>query len=226
MADFISPTIKIVRGCVNMYTDFCTFKEECTSFRESLSRVVEVLEDFLEQLSVGNVAGTHTKLRRPMELLQGATKDGGEVLRKCSEKKKLLAFVFSRQLMGMLNKARRDVEESMRLLLVSSVRVQLSTRQMMEGVGERLEQLHNQINSSVASKHEVADLVRKIREHHNQQQGGTGALAQELSQVLVKMGVVSSEEDCIEQFDELQREAESLRIIGRASCRERVSIAV
>jgi hypothetical protein len=210
MADLISPTIKLVVGCVNMYTDFCTFKEECTLFRESLSNAEEVLEDFQQQLSKWNVTRTHTKLRRPMELLQGASKEGGEVLRKCSGRK-LLAFVFSRQLMGMLRKARRKFEEAMRLLLVLSVRVQVSTRQLMEGVGERLEKLHDQINSSVASEHEVADLIHKMQEHNSQQQGGAITIAQELSEVLAKMGVVSSEQDCGEQFDDLQSEAESLR---------------
>jgi hypothetical protein len=99
MADFVSPTIDLVRAYVTMYTDFRAFKDECTTFRRSLCNVIEVLEDVQEETSKENVAGS-TRLGRPMELLQGATKEGGEVLRKCSAKNTLIAFVSSRQLMG------------------------------------------------------------------------------------------------------------------------------
>jgi hypothetical protein len=208
MADLVSPTIELVRACVNMYTDFRAFKEECTTFRRSLCNVVEVLEDVQHEMARGNVTGT-TKLHTPMELLQSATREGGEVLKKCSSTKKLLAFAFSRQLMGMLNKARSDIEEAMRLLLVSSVRIQASTHHLMQGIGARLEQLQDQINSSYSSKHEVADLIRKELKQHERNQGHS--IAQALSDALVEMGVVDDTQDCAEQLDGLQREAEMLR---------------
>jgi hypothetical protein len=111
----------------------------------------------------------------------------------------------------MLNKAKSDIGEAMRLLLVSSVQIQVSTRHLMEGVGARLEKLHEQINSNESTKHEAADLVRmEVRKHQNKE-GVAGVVAHAVSEILVKMGVVSCELDFVEQFDDLQREAESLR---------------
>lgn len=189
MGDLVSPTIKVITTCVNLYTDFCAFQEECTTFRRSLCNVCEVLEGVQEEISRGHVSG-NTRLRRPMELLQTATEEGGQVLQTCSTTRKLLAFVFSRQLMGTLNKAKADIEEAMRLLQASSVRIQVSTRQMMDSVTARLDELHNQINDSFTNKHEVADM---IREAIQQRKGSHGAcIAMALSDNLVQKGVVSS----------------------------------
>jgi U-box domain len=210
MGDLVTPTIKVINACINKYTDFCAFKEECVTFRQSLCNVKEVLEDVAKEIAEGSgSSGSNTRLRRPMELLQTATAEGGEVLKKCSTKRTLLAFVFSRQLMGMLNKAKADIEEAMRLLQVSSVRIQVSTRRVMDSVSDQLVELHKQINASYTSKHEVADLIRAEMQQHHESHGAT--MAEALSDVLVKLGVVNSLQDCEAQFLELQKEADSIR---------------
>ena len=208
MADLLTPTINVIRTCTQKYTDFCVFEEECATFRRSLCNVMDVLNGFLEEFYEGKATG-NTRLRRPLELLLSATKEGEQVLEKCASKRKLLAFVFSRQLLGMLGKAKGDVEEAMRLLLLSSVQIQVSTRRVMDAVNESMVELHHLINDSCASKHAVADLIQRELELHRHNQAAT--LAQATSEVLVKMGVVSCAKEFDDQLVDLKLEADRLR---------------
>lgn len=89
MADVLTPTINLIRTCTAKYTDFCAFEEECTMFRRSLIHVVEVLTDFQKDLPMESPSpSNNTSLQRPLELLQTATKDGGDVLKHCCSKRR------------------------------------------------------------------------------------------------------------------------------------------
>ena len=113
--------------------------------------------------------------------------------------------------MGMLAKAKGDIEEAMRLLMVSSIRVQVSTRRIMESFSERLDELHEQINANYPGKHEVSDLIRtELKLHRNDQ--GTALTQAALSEVFVRSGVVKNAYDLADHLDDLRREAEGLRM--------------
>jgi hypothetical protein len=93
-----------------------------------------------------------------MELLQAATKDGAEVLKKRSSKK-LVTLLFSKQLMGILNKAKGDVEEVMRLPQTSNTGTQISTSEKMKrkienvkfGLGHKIENIKHDMATEVAA---------------------------------------------------------------------------
>jgi Leucine-rich repeat (LRR) protein len=110
--------------------------------------------------------------------------------------------------MGMLNKARGDVEEAMRLLQTSSIGAQISAsekvKQKIENVRSELGRKIDGIKHDVAS--EVAALLRSEMLHRQSQ--GWGAA---LSEALVRMGVVKNEQDCLSQIEDLKDEAASLR---------------
>jgi U-box domain len=209
MADIVSSTITLITACVNKYEEFYAFEEECKTFRRSLRNVVKVLKGVQKEIANADSSQQNTTLRAPMELLRAATTEGGRVLENCSNKRKLLAFVFSRQQMGMLGKAKADIEEAMRLLQASSVGIQVSTQQIVGRVSERLEKLNRQINASYASQNEVTELIRSEMRQHHERQGSTMAAA--LSDALVQLGVVSSPQDFAEQFAELRKEADTIR---------------
>jgi hypothetical protein len=119
------------------------------------------------------------------------------VLAKCSSQKKLQAILYSRHLMGALDKARGEINEALQLLPLLGVPILVSTRRI---VGE----LHNQINSNLATKHEVADLIRAEMQRHSDSHA-------KALDVLIKRGVVSDEQDCADQLVTLQQEAERMR---------------
>lgn len=153
------------------------------------------------------------KQHQPPEAVRTAT-NGHEGWRRCAqtlllEEKKILALVFSKQLMGMLSKAKGDIEEAMRLLVVSSIRVQVSTRRIMESVSERLDELHEQINANYPGKHEVSDLFRTEMQLHRNGQG-TARMQAALSEVLVRSGVFKNAHDLADHLDDLRRDAEGL----------------
>jgi hypothetical protein len=120
-----------------------------------------------------------------------------------------VALVFSQQLMGMLNKARGDVEEAMRLLQASSIGAQISAS---EKVKQKIENVRSELGRKIDGiKHDVASEVAALLRSemlHRQSQGGAAAL----SEALVRMGVVKSEQDCLSQIEDLKNEAASLRM--------------
>ena len=201
MVDVVSSTKSLIEGCLRAYQDFCTLRTECASFRKLLQAVVGVLEDIEEQFRDGALSG-NTSLQRPMTILRTAVGDGGEVLRKCTKTKKVLTLVFSKQLLGTLNKASQDVNQALLLLSASGVNIQGSISLQIEMVGKMVGLLQTQIQSN---KHEVAEMVREA----NRQ--GCDDLARAVAEKLVAMQVVGSVEDFKDQQKEIQQECERLR---------------
>jgi U-box domain len=197
----------LIQECVSKYQDFHSYKKECAAFQNSLRHVVDVLKDC--QLSIASKRFTgNTRLRRPMELLEAATKEGGEVLEACSSKKKLYAFFYSNRLMGALARARADINEGLTLLMVSGVPILESTRRIVGSVRGMLDELSHQMDSNRAGTEDLKDLVRKAMEGKGM---GTDGNTTAVVDIFVAEGLVSDAQDFSDQLAELKQQAENLR---------------
>lgn len=194
----------VIAECLAKYNDFHAFKKECAAFQSSLRDVLDILDDIQNDIRAGNVTG-NTKLQRPMELLKSATVAGCRVLDQCSSEKILQALWYSKEHMGKLEKASEDIKQTMRLLLVAGVRLQVSTRRIMDCVESRLEKLSHQIDLSVASKQEVVDLIRAEMQLHRESQAA--AVTTAVVDILVEKGLVSDANDYSDQLVELRKQA-------------------
>jgi U-box domain len=224
-SDLIHPTVTAIKMCVSLYQDFVSYKDECEAFRNSLCDVVAVLEGIQHDLDARGSGGGATskygatKLRLPMELLEGATREGSQVLKKCASTRTLVAIVFSRQLMGILSKAKADVERALVLLPIAGIRIQISTRRLMDQVSDQLRELQRSINAGQNVTHQhhqaVVELIRQgssaTQPNADDHGAGIGSQFASLPDALVEMGVVRSKQDGIDQLRDVQREAENLQ---------------
>jgi WD40 repeat protein len=208
MVDVVASTKSLIEACIGAYAHFRYLKEECRAVRSSLRNVVIVLDDLHDELLRGEHAeddGQNTMLAEPMRLLRLATKEAEQVLAKCVSSRILPVAALTRHLLGTLAKVKGDIDEAMRLLQVSGVGLQVSTYREILHVRTTLDEMHCQINDNLASKHEVADLIRTELNSNN------GYIVDSLVQQLISKGVVQDKRDCMDQMAELQQEAERLR---------------
>ena len=139
---FITGTITLITSITSKYQAFVSFRREASEFRKLLISVKDVLLDIENQLLVAQQqsqqlqqqpsyyrGGGGTRLKKPLELLGNAVKNGETVLAACADQKKLKARVFGETYMNKFQTAKSDINTALQLLSASLARSGLTLQE-------------------------------------------------------------------------------------------------
>ena len=208
MDSFIT-AIEIVRACAQARYDYKSLKPECRAFQTTLQEVAFVLGDVKEQFQSHESESRTTSFARPVKLLQNAVQEAEVVLKKCSNKKKLKAALFSKEYLGKLDKAKSDIFEALSILqsyMQANLKKDMtgghqSTMDELRQVKGHLEDLRAKY---ARQGHEVAVQVHELLEHRDDR------LCERMLELFTKNHIVSDRKDFEEQLAEIQRNERQL----------------